>query len=347
MADDALKFIPLVPGILIHPKPRRLAALLGIRKSEARLICENFWLFALQVCPIGVMAQLDAEEAAVFAVENVDTWPTDDAGTKAPEPCALLDAMVEAGILDRNESNEVTLHGWGEHAGRARPMSNAERQAKYRATHPKSNERRNAKVIDKVTEKVTESNDGVTKSNGQVNLTEVKLTELKSIKDLTNCGETPNSSTVTPPETASEAPRATIAADGPAEPGNRRKRRRSLPAVELSPEMLALIARWRKPVNKREVAELLEARKAEGATEAEILAGADAYLKSRACDEPKFDKNLESFLGPRLHFRTDWTKRVAAKPIGQHYNPNNHVSREQADEAMRYFNEKAEREGRA
>lgn len=308
MADNAIRFVPIEPGLLIHPKPRRVAALLQIRRSEARLLCENLWLFAVQICPLGIFNRQTAIEGAEFAIDHVDTWIT------RPTAEAALSAFIESEVIDRNESNEFSLHGWGEHAGRARPMSNAERQANYRRKHPKSNatsnDNSNANIIAKVTKSnddVTEASNGqVTKSNGQVKLSEVNLTELNQ------------RNTVIPQigltlEPAPDAPGSTTRPNLQSNPLKARKRRGAKPVTPMPPELVNLCERWRKPVNRKSVAELWELRISEGATAAEILAGANAYLASRLREDPKFDKMLETFLGPSLHFKTKWVTPTAAE----------------------------------
>jgi hypothetical protein len=89
-----------------HPKTHRLAELLGISWATAVGHLELLFHFAGHYTPRGDIGRY-GEKRLAGAV-----------GWKG-KPSKLIDALVEAGWLDRNPDETILLHDWDEHADRA------------------------------------------------------------------------------------------------------------------------------------------------------------------------------------------------------------------------------------
>jgi hypothetical protein len=87
-----------------HPKVKRLASLLGISHSHAVGLCESLWHFTARHAIRGNVGKWANAEIA----EGV-WWPADDAEQ-------LIEALVEARLVDRHAVHRLVVHDWHDHA---------------------------------------------------------------------------------------------------------------------------------------------------------------------------------------------------------------------------------------
>lgn len=111
-----------------HPKTRRLARALDITIPQAVGHLHLFWWWALDFADQGDLAGFDANDMADGAM-----WEGD--------PHALVDALVDAGYLDRTSEGGCRIHDWYEYMGK---LLEQREQAKDRVR--KSREKRYADV---------------------------------------------------------------------------------------------------------------------------------------------------------------------------------------------------------
>ncbi len=99
-----------------HPKIRKLAKALGIRRPEARGYVTALWSWVVDYTPDGDLSKFDPED-----IEYEVEWDGPDG--------ALVAAMEEVQLLDRTEYGLV-VHGWMK---RAESFRNARRMREARA----------------------------------------------------------------------------------------------------------------------------------------------------------------------------------------------------------------------
>lgn len=83
-----------------------------------------FWLWALDNAPDGNLSSVSARTIA-----RVARWPGD--------PAVFVNAMVDVGFLNADEDGALSIHDWGDYAGRLmeRRRASVERTRKWRETH--------------------------------------------------------------------------------------------------------------------------------------------------------------------------------------------------------------------
>lgn len=86
-----------------HPKMFRLCGLLKLRRWEAIGILESLWLFTARFAPCGDVGKYPDTEIA----RGID-WNKD--------ATRLVEALVEAGWLDRCDCHRIVVHDWEHHA---------------------------------------------------------------------------------------------------------------------------------------------------------------------------------------------------------------------------------------
>ena len=92
-------------GLRDHRKIRKVAKELGIEQAHALGLVVNFWLFALNNWGFGYLDN-DPDEIAFACVWNGD-------------PGALTDALLNAGFIDRLDSdNALKIHDWDNYGGK-------------------------------------------------------------------------------------------------------------------------------------------------------------------------------------------------------------------------------------
>jgi len=121
-----MAWIELHQTIWTHRKTLVLAAELGIEPDLAVARVVRLWCWSLDNCPDGDLSALPAAVLAAGA-----NWTGD--------PKALVDALLRAGFLDRQDER-LLLHDWWEYAGRLierrRDDALRKRAARTRATSP-------------------------------------------------------------------------------------------------------------------------------------------------------------------------------------------------------------------
>jgi len=121
-----MAWIELHQTIWTHRKTLVLAAELGIEPDLAVARVVRLWCWSLDNCPDGDLSALPAAVLAAGA-----NWTGD--------PKALVDALLRAGFLDRQDER-LLLHDWWEYAGRLierrREDALRKRAARTRATSP-------------------------------------------------------------------------------------------------------------------------------------------------------------------------------------------------------------------
>lgn len=86
-----------------HRKFRKLARLLGISTAHARGLAESLWHVTAMRQPRGDIGAISDEDLA------------DEMGEEIIEPAKLVNALVEAGLLDRSKEHRLVVHDWAEH----------------------------------------------------------------------------------------------------------------------------------------------------------------------------------------------------------------------------------------
>jgi hypothetical protein len=96
-----MRFVMHMRGTSMHPKFRKLGRELDMSRFEAYGVTGALWDYVDEHHPDGTLAGLDAEDVAdaIRAIDRVD-------------PDKLIAAWVSVGLLDRNESGDLAVHGW-------------------------------------------------------------------------------------------------------------------------------------------------------------------------------------------------------------------------------------------
>lgn len=107
-----------------HPKMKKLARILNIAVPTAVGHLHFFWWWALDYAQDGSLSRYDAGDIADAALWEQDAQ-------------AFVDAMVEAGFIDRDQDGTLRIHDWDDYAGRLldKRRQNAERKRRSRARH--------------------------------------------------------------------------------------------------------------------------------------------------------------------------------------------------------------------
>jgi len=105
-----------------HPKMKKLARLLSISWPEAVGYLHYLWWWALDFAQDGDLTKYEAGDIA-------------DAVLWQGEPTELVNALGEAGFLDKTEDGCLVIHDWFDYAGRLieKREANRERMRKARA----------------------------------------------------------------------------------------------------------------------------------------------------------------------------------------------------------------------
>lgn len=88
-----------------HPKTKRLARLLNISLPTAVGHLQFLWWWALDYAQDGCLGRFDAADIADAAL-----WEGD--------PGTFIEALCEAGFLDRTDEGSLVIHDWNDYAGR-------------------------------------------------------------------------------------------------------------------------------------------------------------------------------------------------------------------------------------
>ena len=105
-----------------HPKMKKFARLLSISWPEAVGYLHYLWWWALDFAQDGDLTKYEAGDIA-------------DAVLWQREPLEFVDALIEAGFLDKTEDDGLLIHDWFDYAGRLieKRVANRERMRKARA----------------------------------------------------------------------------------------------------------------------------------------------------------------------------------------------------------------------
>ena len=109
-----------------HPKPRKLARLLGVSRNEARGLLHCLWWWSLSYAEDGSLVRYGPEEIA-----DACDWEAD--------PEKLQTALVEAGFLEARDDGLI-LHDWDDYAGELIKKREAEKDRSQRRRNSKKNE---------------------------------------------------------------------------------------------------------------------------------------------------------------------------------------------------------------
>lgn len=104
-----------------HPKTKKFARLLAISLPEAVGYLHYLWWWALDFAQNGNLSKYDAADIA-------------DAILWEREPSVLMDALADAGFVDRDDNGELIIHDWQDYAGRLldKRRSDADRKKQAR-----------------------------------------------------------------------------------------------------------------------------------------------------------------------------------------------------------------------
>jgi hypothetical protein len=118
-----MTWIELHTTLRDHPKAYSLATALRIPEAQAIGHLVLLWLWAIEQAEEGRLRVPHA------ALARACTWEG--------KPERLIDALVEAGWVDRLYDGTLAIHDWEEYAGRLihRRAANVARQRAYRASH--------------------------------------------------------------------------------------------------------------------------------------------------------------------------------------------------------------------
>lgn len=103
---DLLAWIESHQELWRHPKLKKLSRRLGISKQEAVGYLHLLWWWALDYAQNGQVIPPHENEDISDAVE----WQGD--------PDVFINAMIDAGFLERSTDNALVIHDWYDYAGK-------------------------------------------------------------------------------------------------------------------------------------------------------------------------------------------------------------------------------------
>lgn len=110
-----------------HPKLRRLRRQLALNKQEAIGYLHLLWWWGMDYAPHGtIIPPYDVDDIA-------------DAAEWDGNATAFVDALIDSGFLDREESGRISFHDWAEYGGKLQAKRDAERARKAKARENKKN----------------------------------------------------------------------------------------------------------------------------------------------------------------------------------------------------------------